>query len=124
MRNGDEALLSIIFVCRGISVKIFITLESHSTFGSYFAYLYIVSLSSYCDAKLFLIFADKHYLECTNKLKFCRTLSVSMLQAPQKIKYISLQRNSTIWYILIHLFTIFKEMNNSLSTHMINLRTP
>ena len=44
----DDALLSMSPVGRGQLVKMLITLEPHGIFGSNFAYLSILTLSSHC----------------------------------------------------------------------------
>ena len=41
MQNGDEALSTIILACRGLWVKILVTLEPLQMFWYTFAYLYI-----------------------------------------------------------------------------------
>ena len=47
----DEGLLSISTACFGHLVKILITLEPYGIFGSKFAYLFILILSSHWYAK-------------------------------------------------------------------------
>ena len=47
----DEGFLSIISVCSGQLVKILITIETHGIFGSNFAHLLILTLSSHRYAK-------------------------------------------------------------------------
>ena len=47
----DEAFLSISLARRGHLVKVLITLERHDKFGSNFAYLFILTLSSHWYAK-------------------------------------------------------------------------
>ena len=47
MKKGDEASPSIILAGRALLVKMLITLEPHGIFGSNFAYLCILTLSSH-----------------------------------------------------------------------------
>ena len=47
MKKGDEASPSIILAGRALLVKLLITLEPHSIFGSNFVYLCILTLSSH-----------------------------------------------------------------------------
>ena len=47
----DVALLSISLAGRGHLVKMLLSLEPHGIFGSNFAYLFILTVSSHCYAK-------------------------------------------------------------------------
>ena len=80
MQNGDEALSIIVLAGQALLMKMLITLEPCSVFGSNFEYLCILTLSSNWYAKRSLGFTEHH---------FGRSSSFS-----------ENAHNSTAWYIL------------------------